>query len=143
YWQASKAKVQNVYFPVYTSNTGALNALFSGQIDWTGNFIPGLQKDFVAKSPATHHFWEAPGSTNAFIPNLNRWPTNQLPVRKAISLAVNRTVLATEGEAGLENPVLNASGITLPTYSAWSGPVASDTVSATSDAAGAQAVLKA
>jgi peptide/nickel transport system substrate-binding protein len=61
-------------------------------------------------------------------------------VRKAISLAVNRTVLASEGEAGLENPVLNASGITLPTYSAWSGPVASDTVSAASDAA---AVLKA
>jgi peptide/nickel transport system substrate-binding protein len=58
-------------------------------------------------------------------------------------MAVNRTVLASEGEAGLENPVLNASGITLPTYSAWSGPVASDTVSPTSNAAGAQNVLKA
>jgi peptide/nickel transport system substrate-binding protein len=143
YWQISKVKVPNVYFPVYTSNTGALSALFSDQIDWTGNFIPGLQKDFVAKSPAYHHFWEAPGSTNAFIPNLNKWPTNQLAVRKAISLAVNRSLLASEGEAGLENPVLNASGITLPTYSAWSGPVASDTVPATGDAAGAQAVLKA
>jgi peptide/nickel transport system substrate-binding protein len=143
YWQASKAKVPNVYFPVYTSNTGALSALFSDQIDWTGNFIPGLQKDFVAKDPAHHHFWEAPGSTNAFIPNLNKWPTNQVAVRKAISMAVNRTVLASEGEAGLENPVLNASGITLPTYSAWSGPVASDTVSPTSNAAGAQNVLKA
>ncbi len=143
YWQASLAKVGNVYFPVYTSNTGALSALFNDQIDWTGNFIPGLQKDFVAKDPAHHHFWEAPGSTNAFIPNLNKWPTNQLPVRKAISLAVNRTVLASEGEAGLENPVLNASGITLPTYSAWSAPVASDTVSASGNAAAAQNVLKA
>jgi peptide/nickel transport system substrate-binding protein len=64
-------------------------------------------------------------------------------VRKAISLALNRTVLASEGEAGLENPVLNATGITLPTYSAWSAPVASDTVAAASDAAGAQSVLKA
>jgi peptide/nickel transport system substrate-binding protein len=141
YWQASKAKVTNVYFPVYTSNTGALTALFSGQIDWTGNFIPGLQKDFVAKDPAHHHYWEAPGSTNAFIPNLNKWPTNQLPVRQAISLAVNRAVLASEGEAGLENPVLNATGITLPTYSAWSAPVSSKTVAATSNAAAAQAVL--
>jgi peptide/nickel transport system substrate-binding protein len=143
YWQASLAKVGNVYFPVYTSNTGALSALFNDQIDWTGNFIPGLQKDFVAKDPAHHHFWEAPGSTNAFIPNLNKWPTNQMAVRKAISLAVNRTVLATEGEAGLENPVLNASGITLPTYSAWSAPVASDTVAPTGNAAAAQNVLKA
>jgi peptide/nickel transport system substrate-binding protein len=142
YWQASKAKVQNVYFPVYTSNTGALNALFSGQIDWTGNFIPGLQKDFVAKSPQTHHFWEAPGSTNAFIPNLNKWPTNQLPVRKAISLALDRSLLASEGEAGLENPITNATGITLPTYSAWAGPVSSMTMSTQANAAAAQQVLK-
>jgi peptide/nickel transport system substrate-binding protein len=142
YWQASKAKVANVYFPAYTSNTGALSALFSGQIDWTGNFIPGLQKDFVAKDPAHHHFWEAAGSTNAFIPNLAKWPTNQLAVRQAISLAVSRTVLASEGEAGLENPVLNATGITLPTYSAWSAPVASKTVPAAGNAAAAQAVLK-
>jgi peptide/nickel transport system substrate-binding protein len=143
YWQASKAKVPNVYFPVYTSNTGALTALFSGQIDWTGNFIPGLQKDFVAKAPAYHHFWEAPGSTNAFIPNLHKWPTNQLAVRKAISLAVDRSLLASEGEAGLENPVLNTTGITLPTYSAWAGPVAKMTVSPTSNVTAAKAVLKA
>jgi peptide/nickel transport system substrate-binding protein len=142
FWQPSNVRIQNVYFPVYTSNTGALSALFAGQIDWTGNFIPGLQKNFVATAPAFHHFWEAPGSTNALMPNLNRWPTNQLAVRQAISLAVNRSLLASEGEAGLENPVLNATGITLPTFAAWSGPVASMTVSATADAAAAKAVLK-
>lgn len=142
YWQLSKVQVQNVYFPVYTSNTGALSALFSGQIDWTGNFIPGLQKDFVSTSPTYHHFWEAPGSSNALMPNLNEWPTNQLAVRQAISLAVDRTLLASEGEAGLEDPVLNATGITLPTFSAWSGPVASKTVSATGSASAAKAVLQ-
>jgi peptide/nickel transport system substrate-binding protein len=143
YWQASKAKVQKVFFPVYTSNTGAFSALFSGQIDWTGNFIPGLQKDFVAKSPSTHHFWEAAGGDESFEPNLNKWPTNQLAVRKAISLAVNRTVLGSEGEAGLENPVLNSTGLTQPEFNAYSGPVKNMTVSATSDAAGAKAVMKA
>jgi peptide/nickel transport system substrate-binding protein len=141
YWQASMAKVQNVYFPVYTSNTGALSALYSGKIDWTGNFIPGLQKDFVATSPQYHHFWEAPGSTNALMPNLNKWPTNQLPVRQAISLAVNRNLLASEGEAGLENPITNTSGITLPTFQAWAGPAAADTVSPTGSASAAEAVL--
>jgi peptide/nickel transport system substrate-binding protein len=142
YWQASQVHIQNVYFPVYTSNTGALTALFSGQIDWTGNFIPGLQKQFVDTAPAYHHFWEAPGSTNALMMNLHKFPTNQLPVRQAISLAINRSLLASEGEAGLENPVTNTTGITLPTFSAWSGPVTSDTVSATGSASAAQAVLK-
>jgi len=141
YWQSSMVKITNVYFPVYTSNTGALAALYSGQIDWTGNFIPGLQKDFVDTAPAYHHYWEAPGSTNALIPNLNKWPTNQLAVRQAISLAVDRTLLASEGEDGLENPVTNASGLTLPTFSAWSAPAASYSVSATGSASAAEAVL--
>ena len=142
YWQASLVKVPKVYFPVYTSNTGALSALFSGQIDWTGNFIPGLQKSFVDTNPAEHHYWEAPGGTNSLMPNLNKWPTNQLAVRQAISAAINRSVIASEGEAGLENPVLNATGLTLPTFSAWSAPVASMTVSATGSAAAAKQILE-
>jgi peptide/nickel transport system substrate-binding protein len=142
YWQASMVKVKKVYFPVYTSNTGALDALFSGQIDWTGNFIPGLQKQFVDTSPAYHHYWEAAGGTNSLVPNLTKWPTSQLAVRKAISLAINRTVIANEGEAGLENPVLNATGLTLPTFAPWSGPLASMTNPATADPAGAAKVLQ-
>ncbi len=143
YWQASKLKVEKVYFPVYTSNNGALSALFSGQIDWTGNFIPGLKKNFVATNPKFHHYWEAPGGTNSLMPNLTKWPTSQLPVRKAISLAINRSLIATEGEASLENPVLNATGLTLPTFAAWSDPVKNMTVSPTAQPAAAKAVLKA
>jgi peptide/nickel transport system substrate-binding protein len=142
YWQASKVKISSVYFPVYTTNTGALNALFSGQITWTGNYIPGLQKDFVDRSPAYHHYWEAAGGDESFEGNLTKWPTNQLAVRQAISLAVSRNLLGSEGEAGLENPVLNATGITLPTYSAWSGPVASMTISGDANAAAAEKVLE-
>jgi peptide/nickel transport system substrate-binding protein len=143
YWQAGKAKISKVFFPVYTSNTGALTALFSGQITWTGNYIPGLQQNFVDKAPAYHHYWEAAGGDESFEPNLTKWPTNQLAVRQAISLAVDRTVLGREGEAGLENPVLNATGITLPTFGAWSGPVANMTVSATGNPAAAAKVLEA
>ncbi len=142
YCQASLVKAPKVYFPVYTSNTGALSALFSGQIDWTGNFIPGLQKSFVDTNPSTHHYWEAPGGTNSLMPNLNKWPTNQLAVRQAISAAINRTLIASEGEAGLEDPVLNATGLTLPTFSAWSAPVANMTVSATGSAAAAKQILE-
>ncbi|MCL6091340.1 MAG: ABC transporter substrate-binding protein, partial [Actinobacteria bacterium] len=140
YWQPGLPKVKSVYFPDYRSNTGALSALFSGQIDWTGNFIPGLQKKFVDTSPQFHHFWEAPGGDNSFWCNLTKWPTDQLPVRKAISLAVNRSVLASEGEAGLEQPVLNATGLTLPLYAPWSGPVKSMTISATGNPAAAKSV---
>ncbi len=139
YWQP--VPVKKVFFPVYTSNTGATNALFAGKIDWTGNFIPGLKENFVNKDPAHHNFWEAAGATNALFPNLNKWPTNQLAVRQAISAAIDRTAIGTQGEAGLEAPALNQSGITLPTFQAWSGPVASMTNKATADPATAQQIL--
>jgi len=142
YWQANLIHVPKVYFPVYTSNTAAFTALFSNQIDWAGNYIPGLQQQFVDTSPSTHHYWEAAGSDNALWPNLNTWPTNQLPVRQAISDAINRTLIASEGESGLENPALNSTGLTLPTFAAWSAPVASMTNSAAADPSAAASVLE-
>jgi peptide/nickel transport system substrate-binding protein len=142
YWQPSLVQVPKVYFPAYASNTGALTALFSGQIQWTGNYVPGLQANFVNTAPAYHHYWEAAGGDESLEPNLTKWPTSQLAVRQAISLAVNRTVLASEGESGLANPLLNSTGLTLPTFGAWAGPVASDTFSATGEAAAARQVLE-
>jgi peptide/nickel transport system substrate-binding protein len=142
YWQKNAVKVQSVYFPVYTSNTGALDALFSGKIDWTGNYIPGLQKSFVNTAPKYHHYWEAAGGDESLEPNLTKWPTNQLAVRQAISMAVSRGLLAAEGEAGLENPVLNATGLTMPTFAAWSGPVKTMTVAPNGNAAKARSILK-
>jgi peptide/nickel transport system substrate-binding protein len=142
YWQAASLHVPSVYFPVYTSNTGALSALFSGAIDWTGNYIPGLQKDFVDTNPSEHGYYEAAGGTNSIMPNLTKWPTNQLAVRQAISAAINRSLIGSEGEAGLEVAVTNATGLTLPTFSAWSAPVASMTVSATGSAAAAEKILE-
>jgi peptide/nickel transport system substrate-binding protein len=140
YWQP--VPVSKVYFPVYTTNTGALNALFSGQITWTGNYIPGLQKNFVDPNPADHHYWEAAGGTNSLMPNLTKWPGNQLAVRQAMSAAIDRTTIGAEGEAGLESPVTNSTGLTLPTFAAWSGPVASMTTNATANAAAARQILE-
>ncbi len=141
YWQPADVQVPTVDFPAYTSNTGALDALFNNQIDWTGNYIPGLQKNFVDTSPSTHGYWEAAGGDESLEPNLTKWPTNQLAVRQAMSLAVNRTLLASEGEAGLASPISEAGGLTLPTFSAWAGPVASATMPTTSNAAAAEQVL--
>jgi peptide/nickel transport system substrate-binding protein len=143
YWQKSmEPKVPEVYFPAYSSNTTVLPALYSGKIDWTGNFIPGLQKHFVDTNPSEHGYWEAAGGDESLEPNLTKWPGNQLAVREAISAAVNRDLLASEGEAGLENPVLNATGLTLPTFKAWSGPVQGLKFSPTGSAAKAKSILE-
>ena len=56
---------------------------------------------------------------------------------------MDRTTLGAEGEAGLESPVTNATGLTLPAFQAWAAPVSSMTISAHSDAAAAAKVLEA
>ena len=52
-------------------------------------------------------------------------------------------MIGSEGESGLESPLTNTSGITLPTYQAWAGGVSDLTVSATGSVTAADAALTA
>ena len=79
--------VKTVEFPALSSNTSALSALETDQVDWAGNFIAGVKQAFAGKPLV---FWSPPLNTNSLEPNLHEWPTNQLAVRQAISLAINR-----------------------------------------------------
>ncbi len=143
FWQKGEPKVSNVYFPVNTSNTVDTEQLFSGQLVWAGNYIPGLQQKWVAKDPKYRHYWMAATGSVSLEPNLTTWPLSVLAVRKAVSLAVNRNLISVEGESGYETPLPNASGLTLPTYKDWLAPsVASMKLSPVSDVSGAKRVLE-
>src|SRR5579871_3849152 len=143
YWGGAP-KIDQVDFPVYASNNTVLPALTTNQLDWAGNFLSGLQNAFIKPDPTNHHAWFAAVQTNSLEPNLNVWPTNQLAVRKAISLAIDRTAISTQGEAGLEPVATNASGLVLPGFKALLSPaVASDTLSPHANPAAADKVLQA
>jgi peptide/nickel transport system substrate-binding protein len=140
YWQP--VPVKKVYFPDYTTNNAAQTALFSGKIDWTGNYIPNLQKNFIDKDPAHNVAYEGSNSSGALYPNLKTGPTADLAVRQAINVAINRQLMATEGESGLEDPVLNVSGITQPAFTKWLDPsLASQNLPASGDPAQAASIL--
>ena len=101
-----------------------------------------MQQVFVA-GHADHQVWFPPVQTNSLEPNLTKFPTNQLAVRKAISLAIDRTALSQQAEGGLEPPVSNASGLTLPIFQQFLSPsVASLTLPAHSNIAAAKQVLE-
>ncbi|MBV9606971.1 MAG: ABC transporter substrate-binding protein [Solirubrobacterales bacterium] len=141
YW-GGKPAVGVVQFPTYASANTALAALQTDQLHWGGNFIPGVQQVYVAGHPS-HQVWFPPVQTNSLEPNLNKFPTNQLAVRKAISLAIDRTALSQQAEGGIEPPVANASGLTLPIFQQFLSPsVAGSTLNAHSDIAAAKQVLQ-
>jgi peptide/nickel transport system substrate-binding protein len=141
YW-GGKPAVGTVEFPTYASANTALAALQTDQLHWGGNFIPGVQQVYVA-GHSNHHVWFTPVQTNSLEPNLTKFPTNQLAVRKAISLAIDRTALSQQAEGGIEPPVSNASGLTLPVFQQFlSSSVANATLNAHSDVAGAKQMLQ-
>ena len=101
-----------------------------------------MQQVFEA-GHADHHIWFVPIQTNSLEPNLTKFPTNQPAVRKAISLAIDRTALSQQAEGGIEPPVSNASGLTLPIFQQFLSPsVANTTLNAHSDIAAAKQVLE-
>ena len=56
YW-GGKPPVPEVDVPSYSTNDVALQQLSAGKIDYAGNFVSHVQTAFVAKNPATNHYW--------------------------------------------------------------------------------------
>lgn len=104
YWQVSKVQVDTLNYPIVASNDAALEKIASGQADWTGVFDAGVQSLFVSKDPAHNFSQPVPVVPVEIVPNLKDPLLSQLPVRQAISAALDRQEMATSGEAGFELP---------------------------------------
>jgi peptide/nickel transport system substrate-binding protein len=112
--------VKELQFPAFNGNDSANLALAKGEIDWAGIFIPKVEDVFAAKSPH-NKFWFPPSNIVTLYTNLKNSILNQLPVRKAISLAIDREKLSTQAEYGYE-PVASPTGLTLPNNQQWVDP---------------------
>ncbi len=125
YWQSSPGHpvpaVKEVDYPAFLSNTPANLFLSQGQAQWGGQYIPNINSFYIAKDPSNRHYWFPPVLNVSLFPNLTNSVLSQLPVRQAISDAIDRATVSRLGESGYQAPA-NQSGVILPTYSAWSDP---------------------
>ena len=124
YWQADKVKVDQVQFPEYKDNSTLALALPKGDIDWAGYFSPTLKQDFVDKNPAQNHLFMDAINLYSICVN-QRDPvaggSAGLPVRQALTYALDRTAIAAQATAGLEPPG-SITGLVLPTAQSWLDP---------------------
>ncbi len=122
YWQSKPGHVvpavEEVDYPSFLSNTSANLDLSNGQAQWGGQYVPNIQSFYVDKDKAANHYWFPPVLNVSLVPNLTNPLLKQLAVRKAISLAINRTKVSTLGESGYQKAA-NQTGVILPTYSSW------------------------
>jgi peptide/nickel transport system substrate-binding protein len=113
YWQAGKPEVEKLTFPAFNGNTSSELALDQGKITWAGLYIPDIQQTYIDRDPAHNHYW-FPASDPVYLAlNLGKYPFNQLAVRQAISLAIDRSQLDKVGENGFE-PVAHPTTLLLP-----------------------------
>ena len=119
YWQSSPGHpvpaVKEVDYPAFLSNTPANLFLSQGQAQWGGQYIPNIQSFYISKDPAHRHYWFPPVLNVSLFPNLTNPVLSQLPVRQAISYAIDRATVSRLGESGYQAPA-NQSGVILPTY---------------------------
>jgi peptide/nickel transport system substrate-binding protein len=123
YWQSTAGHpvpaVKEVDYPAFLSNTAANLVLSQGGAQWGGQYIPNIQSFYISKDPANRHYWFAPVLNVSLFPNLTNPVLSQLPVRQAISLAIDRATVSRLGESGYQAPA-NQTGVVLPTFSSWS-----------------------
>jgi peptide/nickel transport system substrate-binding protein len=94
YWQEGRPAVEALRFPAYPSNDRANLALVFDEVDWAGNFVPAIDRVFVARSPETHDYWfPLTGSTIFLYGNTTRPPFDDVRVRKAFSMAIDRNLV--------------------------------------------------
>ena len=142
YWQADQVKVDEIRFPEYKDNSTLQLALPKGEVDWAGYFSPTLQQDFVAKDSAHNHIFMDAVNLYSICPN-QKDPLiggqAGLPVRLALSTALDRNAIAAQATAGLEPPG-SMTGLVLPTAKDWLDPQYAS-LSTTADTAKAEKYL--
>ncbi|HEY5924367.1 MAG TPA: ABC transporter substrate-binding protein [Kofleriaceae bacterium] len=118
YWQAGRPKVSSIRFLAYPSNDQANLALVEGEVDWAGNFVPAVDRTFVARDREHHHAWSPlVGNMVLLYANTKRPPLDDARVRKALSMAIDRERLVDVAMYGMTRPA-DATGLT-DGYAAW------------------------
>lgn len=121
YWQPGLPKINELRYPSYNSNSALELDMDKGALDWVSLYTPNLQKGYVDRDPAHNKYWFAPGNDVTLFMNLTKAPFNNVNVRKAISLVIDRSQLSKTGESGFELPA-NPTGLILPNNQQFVAP---------------------
>ena len=142
YWQSTAAnpvpRIAEVDYPSFLGNDQANLYLTEGQAQWGAQPVPNMKTAYLDKGP-DRYMWFPPVLNVGIFPNLNNPLLSNVAVRQAISLALDRSDIATRGESGYE-PAASQTGIITPTYSSWYDKSIDDTAY---DPAKAEQVLEA
>jgi peptide/nickel transport system substrate-binding protein len=105
YWQAGKPLINCLEYVQASSNDAALALTQSGAVDWTHNFIPGVDKAYTSKDPQHFHaFYATTAYPVSLVFDNNVYPYSIVAFRHALSQAIDRNTVSKLGEYGYAPP---------------------------------------
>ena len=111
YWQ-SGGKFDTVQYLASDSSSSMVADLQAGAVDWIGT--SGVDGATVKRlSPSSIGYWNTTTNPSValLLPNFAHAPLDQLPVRKAMDAALDRSKISKVGTAGLNAPVVSPTGM--------------------------------
>ena len=105
YWQTGKPLIGCLEYVQASSNDAALALIQSGQVDWTHNFVPNVDKAYTAKDKAHYHaFYATTAYPVSLVFDNNQYPYSLVAFRHALSMAIDRNTVSKLGEYGYAPP---------------------------------------
>jgi peptide/nickel transport system substrate-binding protein len=105
YWQKGLPKIACLEYVQASSNDAALALIQSGQVDWTHNFVPNVEKAYMAKDKKHFHaFYATTAYPISLMTDTTKYPYSMPAFRKALSRAIDRKTVSKLGEYGYAPP---------------------------------------
>jgi peptide/nickel transport system substrate-binding protein len=105
YWRKGQPKIACLEYVQAAGNDAALALIQSGQVDWTHNFVPNVDKAYVAKDRKHFHaFYATTAYPISLVLDTTHYPYSLASFRKALSLAIDRKTVSKLGEYGYAPP---------------------------------------
>lgn len=121
YWQEGRPRFEALRFPAYPANDRANLALVFDEVDWAGNFIPAVERVYRARDPEHHKYWFPLTDGTVFLyANTTKVPFDDVRVRKALSMAIDRELLVDVAVYRYSRPA-DATGLS-DAYTSWHNP---------------------
>jgi peptide/nickel transport system substrate-binding protein len=105
YWQKGMPKIACLEYVQASSNDAALALIQSGQVDWTHNFVPNVERAYEARDKKHYHsFYATTAYPVSLLLDTTKYPYSIVAFRKALSLAIDRKTVSRLGEYGYAPP---------------------------------------
>jgi peptide/nickel transport system substrate-binding protein len=121
YWKQGVPKVACIERMFAAGNDAALLQIVNGEADWTHNFVPNVERAYIAHDPKHYHAsYLGVGLPIDLFFDLTKYPYSLPAFRKGVSQAIDRQKVVKLGEYGYA-PAVNALGIE-KIYPGWIDP---------------------